>query len=129
MGADEYGLLPTRGARGPGFGPAGPGREVPAPGVTGALFCAVGTAGGAEALRGAGTGALGLGAGAASTRGAGTTGVGATGVGALGAGAGAGAAGLRAPGLAGEGRALPGVGAEGAEPFEADVVTGDAPVG
>ncbi len=126
MGADEYGLLPTRGARGPGFGPPGPGREVPAPGVAGAVFCAVG---GPESLWGdAGTGALGVGGGAASTRGGGgVTGVGATGVGTLGAGDGA--AGLRAPGLAGEGRALPGVGAEGAEPFEVDVVTGDAPEG
>lgn len=116
-GADEYGLLPTRGARGPGLGPAGVRGPGAAAGASaGAADAAAGACGAgaseggvAAAGRGAGVGADGVGAAGVGAAGVGADGVGAAGAGAAAAAAeaGLGADGLRPPGLAPE----PGVGA------------------
>ena len=82
-GAEENGLLPTRGGRGaPGLGPAGAGAAGRGPGAAGA----------AGAVGAVAAGAAGAGAAGAAGAGAGAAGTGAAGTGAAGASAGAAAA-------------------------------------
>lgn len=132
---EEKGLLPTRGARGAGFGApdAGPGRG---PGVAPGVGRGPGVApgvGAAGALGAAAAGALGA-AGGCGAAGLGAAGrAGATGAasaaGACGAGAcGAGACGAGAAGLAGAGLGAPGLGAvDAAPPCERGLSSGFLP--
>lgn len=126
-GADEYGLLPTRGARGPGLGPPGP-LAASAAGACG-VAGAAGVAGVAGCATGFGFGAPGMGftsatagvAGASVGSGIGVAGIGVAGIGvagigvaaAAGFGPGRGPPGLAEPGVVAAGLAAPGLTAPG----------------